>query len=547
MLFCVVQLNFEDGRAGLQLVSIEILRNLLRAGGLKLDFVFVSACHSRKTGEAFIEAGVPHVVCVKVDAMIEDSAANTFTRAFYLALFTGKTVQQSFDIAKQALKASPYVHQSVLEGEKFILLPDAVPVTSPSALFPDSRPPSLHDKAIFWGVQSCVWPDRPSHLCMGTASSSFVDSARRLFNVDNGIAMNSTLPVTSPDFEGREVDMYRVISTLLARRLVTITGQTGVGKSALTAAVCTYVADRGMFSDGVVYVRLQGVYSHRAFLSAVLRALSAGPSPIERELQRLKASSPDYTSAADAISSSYLSSGGADGPSDSASHQRTMEMLYHVEQLIVASLSLLKILLVIDNVDGIVVSEESCATDFKVYIGRLFDRCKHVRVLVTNTESLGLKNVSGFGVVENCVALGPLNLRSSIRLFSKISPVLLTSMSKTAFINSLLPQKLGHVTANSKDITQQTAELLQMFGNGHAAQVVKLACESTHESVQEMMVQGNRLLQSVQATVPPTSTIGPASSTPSSDSASSLLSPVAAPAAPQSSGTQPSTASGTEL
>lgn len=66
----VGQLNFEDGKAGLQLVTVDALRRLLRAGGLQLDFVFVSACFSRKTGEAFIEAGVPHVVCVKVNEMV---------------------------------------------------------------------------------------------------------------------------------------------------------------------------------------------------------------------------------------------------------------------------------------------------------------------------------------------------------------------------------------------------------------------------------------------------------------------------------------------
>jgi hypothetical protein len=54
-------------------VSVDTLRSLLRAGGLRLDFVFVSACHSRRTGEAFVEAGVPHVVCVKVDAMVRET------------------------------------------------------------------------------------------------------------------------------------------------------------------------------------------------------------------------------------------------------------------------------------------------------------------------------------------------------------------------------------------------------------------------------------------------------------------------------------------
>lgn len=79
-------LNFEDGRSGLQFVTVDMLRGLCQAGGLKLEFVFVSACYSFKAGEAFVEAGVPHVVCVNVDAQLLDAAAMAFTRAFYLAL-----------------------------------------------------------------------------------------------------------------------------------------------------------------------------------------------------------------------------------------------------------------------------------------------------------------------------------------------------------------------------------------------------------------------------------------------------------------------------
>jgi Peptidase family C25 len=63
-------LIFEDGQSGLQNISVDALKNLVTAGGLTLDFVFVSACHSRNTGEAFAEAGVPHVVCCKIDAKV---------------------------------------------------------------------------------------------------------------------------------------------------------------------------------------------------------------------------------------------------------------------------------------------------------------------------------------------------------------------------------------------------------------------------------------------------------------------------------------------
>ena len=63
-------LCFEDGRSGLQIVGAMQLRDLLGAGGLSLKFVFVSACYSKEIGEAFVRAGVSHVVCVKIDSKV---------------------------------------------------------------------------------------------------------------------------------------------------------------------------------------------------------------------------------------------------------------------------------------------------------------------------------------------------------------------------------------------------------------------------------------------------------------------------------------------
>jgi hypothetical protein len=210
-------LNFEDGRSGLQLVNVETLISLLKAGGLKLDFVFVSACHSRATAAAFVEAGVPHVVCVKVEAKIQDSAAMAFTRAFYLALLSGKTVKVSFDIAREALKASPYVPDSILEGEKFILLPDE----------------GKHDVPIFNSKSILDWPGsghlRRGHACMSVMDDDTMSSPSDDSNCHHDDDdFNQCWPSPPPDFEGREVDMYRVITTLHARRLVTLIGNTNV-------------------------------------------------------------------------------------------------------------------------------------------------------------------------------------------------------------------------------------------------------------------------------------------------------------------------------
>lgn len=61
-------LCFEDEKSGLQVLNVQKLSGLLSAGGIKLQFVFVSACYSKAIGEAFVKAGVPHVVCVKVES-----------------------------------------------------------------------------------------------------------------------------------------------------------------------------------------------------------------------------------------------------------------------------------------------------------------------------------------------------------------------------------------------------------------------------------------------------------------------------------------------
>ncbi len=52
-----VCLNFEDGRSGLQFVSTDTLRDLCTCGESRLEFVFVSACLSQRTAEAFVACG----------------------------------------------------------------------------------------------------------------------------------------------------------------------------------------------------------------------------------------------------------------------------------------------------------------------------------------------------------------------------------------------------------------------------------------------------------------------------------------------------------
>lgn len=98
--------------------------------------------------------------------------------------------------------------------------------------------------------------------------------------------------------------------------------------------------------------------------------------------------------------------------------------------------------------------------------------------MVVATTVLGMRQ--GFGVVENSISLGPLSLRSSLRLFARLAPALVTAEQKAAFVGALMPAR-SDITVHSRELTVMTASLLALFGNGHPSSIVKLACESSQE------------------------------------------------------------------
>ena len=207
----------EDGRGGAHFVRVPALKKLLQAGGVaSLQFVFVSACFSEAAAQAFIEAGVPHVVAVKVNTRVSDHAAHAFTRAFYLALAVGQTLQASYDIGVQAVVTSPVVPSGDLEGDKFLLLP--LEANHEVAPFPDLA-----------NLDEWKPPAPPA------------------------AARQQPLPAAAECFLGRNVETYRVVTAVLDRRLVTVTGVPGVGKSAVARAALNFLAERHYFSDGVLY------------------------------------------------------------------------------------------------------------------------------------------------------------------------------------------------------------------------------------------------------------------------------------------------------
>ena len=202
-------LAIENGWGGMQVLQVSELKEFMRPAN-ELKVVFVSACHSRSAGDAFLAAGVPHVVCCKQDDdKLQDMAACEFARNFYRALACGKNLKSAFELARQAVRVSPLVIGAPwIEMDKFLLLPEK----------PDND--SYHDVRVFF--TKSVLPRR-----------------------DEGKPTTPSLPRPPAFFRERQVEMYRVVEALRhGADLVRITGGAGVGKASLAIVVCWYIYQR---------------------------------------------------------------------------------------------------------------------------------------------------------------------------------------------------------------------------------------------------------------------------------------------------------------
>ena len=206
-------------------VCAPIIHWHLHAVCLQLRMVFVSACNSRRIGQVFVDAGVPHVCCVDVDAKLLDTDAVDFTRHFYMCVTHGYTIQQAFAIAKSAIS----VKGGDERGNKFLLLPSG----------------ANHDKRVFENVPTLRQMDR-----------------HNIWNYNDTIPPPS-FPNPCENFVGRNIDMWRLLNAILNRQLVTLTGPSGSGKTAVAVGLSHYLWKRrrcigGQFPYHAHFVKLNG-------------------------------------------------------------------------------------------------------------------------------------------------------------------------------------------------------------------------------------------------------------------------------------------------
>lgn len=201
-------LAFENGAGYVEKLAVEELKNLIENGKCPLQLVVVNSFHSGRIGKAFIEAGVPHVVCCHHTEVFRDIASSHFSKNLFRALASNKSLKQAFYMAQEAVR----VEEISKHIDRYVLLPRK----------PQDDP--YHDVPIFF-----TEPVPP----IGIRE----DYGEEEISID-------IIPHLPKHFIGREVDMYEVLEALRVDDVVRVGGPKGSGKASLAAAVCRYIKMR---------------------------------------------------------------------------------------------------------------------------------------------------------------------------------------------------------------------------------------------------------------------------------------------------------------
>ncbi len=218
------------------------------------QLALLNACHSEKLAQAFVIAGVSHVIAVNAEDEILDVAARCFSRRLYQALFNEDSVANSFLLGRNAVKLddklkklfnSVTFQQGVNfdEAFKFRLLPQA----------------SHH--------QSLIIEPADSHQVIYPQWS------------------NTNIPRDDPYFVGRKQEIHQVIKVLVSdKRCIALHGMGGIGKTALAYAIGQWLHERNRYQDGVWFISLRDTDSVGTLITKVKQSLELGSFALDREL-----------------------------------------------------------------------------------------------------------------------------------------------------------------------------------------------------------------------------------------------------------------------
>jgi len=448
-------LPFEDGMGGPNWLSVQDIKELiLQNGVVPFKFVFVSACHSGLAGETFASAGVPHVVCCKQESELKDTAALAFTRSFYLALLMGHTVKESFDQGCKAVRVTPNLKDPNEEMKKFVLLPKG----------------GDHNKPVFRAKSIREWPKQ--HRSQGFVTSR---SSRRRGSRGNyatgGVALgtkSSELSVrnmmqedpspTPPQFFlGREVDLYYILSALLKlnKRLVSVLGETGIGRSSLVCALCHYINERASTISEIQQIYF--IKPKQGDRNVLCRSL------VRQLLEKLEEN-------------------GKCRPTDEDKDTSDTEAML---EIICRKLKNDKCLIIFDRTELIKSSDVECLELPKILSTILYET-KQVRVVITAHSSLGQPAIGG--QVEHPYSLGPLTYVNTVKLFANLCPHLHTPSERGMLVKKLIrnDEDQMNLLPDNPRLKARMTGIFSVIGDGIPAKIEKAAYGISREDLERL-------------------------------------------------------------
>ena len=220
------------------------------------QLALLNACHSEKLAQAFVKAGVFHVIAVNAEDKILDDAARCFSRRLYQALFNQDLVADGFLLSRNAVKLddklrklfnSQTFEQGVNfdEAFKFRLLPQA-----------------SHNQSLI------IEPADSHHVIYPQW-------------------LNTNIPRDEPNFVGRRQEIHQVIKVLVEsdKRCISLHGMGGMGKTALAYAIGRWLHERDRYRDGVWFISLRDTDSVGTLITKVKQRLELRSLALERELR----------------------------------------------------------------------------------------------------------------------------------------------------------------------------------------------------------------------------------------------------------------------
>lgn len=220
------------------------------------QLALLNACHSENLAQAFVKAGVPHVVAINAEDKILDVAARCFSRKLYQALFNQDSIADAFLVSRNAVKLDDKL-KKLFNSETYEL-----GVNFDQAFKFRLLPQTSHDRSL-------IVEPADSHQVTYSQWS------------------NTNIPPNDPDFIGRRQAIHQVIKELVEseKRCLALHGMGGIGKTALAYAIGRWLHERNRYQDGVWFISLRDTKDVGTLIIKVKQSLELSSFALERELR----------------------------------------------------------------------------------------------------------------------------------------------------------------------------------------------------------------------------------------------------------------------